>query len=159
MATASKTTTASVTTDAPASGDAWDLTKLPTSDEEFEFTDINSIPGWCDKGWAGYDQGPALQLPRDLTFKGPYSTITAHIGDKVVFTAAKGAKAASFTVIQKDVSDEEGKGTQKPGAVSNASLEDLLATGKLKIEDLSDDAKGQLILRNPSFAQTMGIKM
>jgi len=138
---------------------AWDASKLPTSDEEFEFTDIGSVPEWVDKGWAGYDGGPALQLPRDLTFRGPYATTTAHLGDTVKFTAASGAKPAFFTVIQKDRSDEEGMGTKRPPAYSNASLEDLLASKALSVDDLDDNAKSQLIMRNPEFAQTMGIKL
>ena len=153
MAT-STTTTASKTTTSTDEG--WDATKLPKSDEEFVFKDINSIPGWCDKGWAGYDQGPALQLPVDLSGKGPYTTTTARQGDTVKFTAAKGAKGAFFTVVQVDRSEEDG--TIKPAQVTNASLEDLLTTEHLKVGDLGTDAKAQLIVRNAQFAKQMGIE-
>ena len=153
MATSTTTTAAAATTTK-----SWSYDDLPKSDAEFVFKDINSVPGWVDKGWAGYDNGPALQLPRDLTGLGPYSTITAHAGETVKFVAASGAKGAFFVVIPTDKTDEAGIGTQKPPQVTNASLEDLLAGKKLKASDLGKDAKAQLIVRNAQFAKNMGIE-
>jgi hypothetical protein len=72
----------------------------PTTDQTFVFKDIESAPGWVDRSWASYDRGPALALPAgDIYGKPPYTTITARVGDKVVFTAANGAQPPKFTVI------------------------------------------------------------
>jgi len=128
---------------------------LPSSDQEFVFKDLDSAPGWVDRNWAGYDRGPALQLPNDLSGRPPYTTTVARVGDKVVFTAASGASPAKFTVIPADHSTEDGVGTVRPAQASNASLEDQLLTGTLTVADLGSDAKAQIAGRSPHLAPAM----
>lgn len=124
---------------------------LPTADEEFTFKDLDSCPGWVDRGWAGYSHGPALALPANLTGNPPYTTIMAEAGDKVMFIAAKGAQPAHFEVVKGDASLEEGLITRKPPQASAASLEDLVRLGHVTIEDLGSDAKAQLADRTPAL--------
>jgi hypothetical protein len=128
---------------------------LPTQDEEFVFKDIQSAPAWIDKGWAGYSNGPALQLPVDIYATQPYATKTARVGDTVKFVATKGAKPAHFEVIEGDASLEEGVGTIKPAMVSNASLEDMIKLGNIAPDDLGSDAKAQVSARTPSLAKVI----
>jgi len=145
MATA-KTTPTDTTSDAPK------VAPLPTSDQDFVFKDIQSAPAWVDRNWAGFDRGPALALPNDLSGKPPYTTKIARVGDKVMFVAASGAMPAHFEVIEADHSLEPGIGTIKPGQASNASLEDMLKTGVISHSDLGSDAKAQVAVRSPELA-------
>jgi hypothetical protein len=120
---------------------------LPTSDQEFDFEDINSAPAWVDKSWASYDGGPALALPVDLLGEGPYTTITARVGDKVMFVAATPSRPAHFEVVRKEPTGDDS--TAKPPQQSAASLEDMLKTGWLAPDDLGPDAKAQVLSRSP----------
>jgi len=123
----------------------------PPNDQEFTFTSVAEAPNWIDKSWASFDRGPALALPAgDLYGEGPYVTTTARAGDKVVYTAAKGAMPAKFTVVPGDPAGE-GEGTPKPPQQSPASLEDLLKQGYMTPDDLGADAKGQVAVRSPRF--------
>ncbi len=122
----------------------------PTADAEFKFEGVDSIPSWADKGWASWAQGPALALPAgDLFGTGPYHTKTARIGDTVKFVAATASKPARFEVIEGEPSPENS--TLKVPQASGASLEDMLKTGVLTPDDLSDEAKGQVLSRSPGL--------
>lgn len=124
----------------------------PTSDEQFVFEGMDSAPAWVDPNWAGFDRGPALQLPAgDIYGKAPYTTVTARIGDTVVYTAAKGATAGKFTVIPGEPEVDSRLGTQKQAQVTNASLEDLLKTGNMGIDELGLDAAAQVAQRSPEL--------
>lgn len=123
----------------------------PPNDQEFTFTSIQEAPNWVDKNWASFDRGPALALPAgDLWGTGPYVTTTARVGDKVVYTAAKGAMPAKFTVIPGDPA-AEGEGTPLPPQQSPAALEDLLRAGYIAPDELGADAKAQVAVRSPRF--------
>lgn len=138
----------------PAPSPAAEAWEPPASDEEFVFESIDAAPAWVDKGWAGFDRGPALQVPAvDLPFtgNGPYTTKVARVGDKVVFTAAKGASAARLDVIPGEPDPAKGGTTKKVPQASNASLEDALKTGAMTPDDLGDDAKAQVIGRSPGL--------
>lgn len=137
------------TTDAP------EKVPLPTADEEFTFESIDASPAWVDPGWAGYSQGPALQLPNDLSGKPPYTTITARVGDTVRFVAAKGARPAHFEVTAGDQTVEDGTATVKPAQQSAASLEDMLQTGAITPDELGPDAKSQVSDRSPHLAKVV----
>jgi hypothetical protein len=122
----------------------------PNGDQEFEFKDIASAPAWIDKGWAGYSNGPALALPADPLGEGPYTTITARVGDKVMWVAPTAARFGHFEVIEKEPDPEDS--TKKPPQVSAASLEDMLKTGVLTPDELGADAKAQVSARSPRLA-------
>lgn len=120
----------------------------PTGDQEFEFKDVASAPAWVDKGWASYDLGPALALPAgDLYGDGPYTTISARVGDKVMFVAATPSRPAHFEVIAKEPVGDQA--TKRPPQQSAASLEDMLKTGYISPDDLGPDAKAQVVSRSP----------
>lgn len=128
----------------------------PDSDQEFVFESIDAAPAWVDKGWAGFDRGPALQVPAGLLDdggNGPYHTKTARVGDKVVFTAAKGAYPARLDVIAGELDPKEGGSTRKPPQASACSLEDALRTGAMTVEDMAEDAKAQVAARTPSLGR------
>lgn len=126
----------------------------PTADEEFVFEGIDSAPGWVDKGWASYNNGPALAVPAgDVYGAPPYTTKVARLGDTVMFKAATPAKAAHFEVIPGEPVGEQA--TKKVPQVSNASLEDSLKTGVMSPDDLSDEAKGQVAMRSPHLASML----
>lgn len=152
---ATKTTKTNDDYDAPVAAVENDKPPLPTGDEEFVFKDIESAPAWVDKGWAGYSNGPALQLPRDLWNAQPYGTITARAGDTVKFMAAKGSKPAHFEVIEGDASLDPGLVTKKPAQASAASLEDLIKLGHIEPASLGADAKAQVAARTPSMAKVV----
>jgi len=137
----------------PAGGAAEVQTWVPpTDDQEFVFESIDTAPGWVDKNWAGYDSGPALQLPAgDLWGTGPYHTKTARVGDTVRFVAATPSKAAHFEVIAGEPTEENA--TKKPPQASSASLEDMLKSGVLTPDDLGPDAKAQVSGRSPALSQ------
>lgn len=125
----------------------------PLTDQEFVFEDIDSMPAWADRNWAAYDLGPAIRVPAgDLYGEGPYHTIVAHPGDKVIFHQATSSKAAHFTVEEGDPAEVPGAGTMKPAQASNASLEDMLKTGHITPEELGSDAKAQVSNRSPKLA-------
>jgi len=120
----------------------------PDSDQEFEFESVEAAPSWVDKGWASYSMGPALAVPQgDLLGEGPYHTTYARVGDTVKFIAATASRPAHIVVIEGE--PEEGAGTKKPPQQSAASLEDMLKTGFLSVDDLGEDAKAQVIGRSP----------
>jgi len=123
----------------------------PEGDQEFDFTDIQSAPAWIDKGWASWNNGPALALPAgDIPFgNGPYTTKIARVGDKVIFKAATPSKPAHFEVVAGEPVGEQA--TKKPVAATNASLEDMLKTGFMTPDDLGPDAKGQVVARSPGL--------
>ena len=133
---------------APADQPKYEPWEPPTSDQEFEFKDIESAPAWVDKGWASYDQGPALAVPASgVLDEGPYTTQVARVGDTVKFVAATPSKGAHFVVIQGEPTGENA--TIKIPQVTNASLEDMLKGGTMTPDDLGPDAKGQVIGRSP----------
>ena len=135
---------------APADGEKAKPWTPPPGDQEFVFESVDASPAWIDKGWASFDRGPALALPAgDLYGTGPYHTVTARVGDKVVYTAAKGAMPAKFTVIPGDPFPEDY--TPKPPQQSGAQLEDLLKQGYLSPDKLGSDAKAQVAARSPRF--------
>ena len=127
----------------------------PKADEEFKFESPDSVPEWADKSWASYDRGPALAVPGgDLWGEGPYHTKVARVGDTVKFVAATPSKHAHFEVIEGEPTDE-GNITKRPPAYTNASLEDMIKTGWLSVDDLGADAKAQVAHRSPRLAQVM----
>lgn len=127
--------------------EAWEP---PNGDQEFVFETIDAAPAWVDKGWASYNMGPALALPAgDLFGSSPYTTITARVGDTVYFKAATPSKPAHFEVIQGEPEGENA--TLKIPQVTNASLEDMLKTGAMTPDDLSPEAKGQVVGRSPQL--------
>lgn len=119
----------------------------PTSDQEFTFKDVASAPDWVNKGWASWDNGPALSLPANLHQPQPYTTISARVGDTVKFNN----KTQSFTVVPAEPKEEDG--TKKLAQESNASLEDALRGGTMTAGDLSADAKAQVASRSPALAK------
>jgi len=124
----------------------------PTGDQEFEFTTVQDAPGWVDRNWASFDRGPALAVPAgDLYGEGPYTTTFAHPGDKVVFTAARGATPAKITVIPLEPGPDAS--TRKPPQQSAASLEDMLKNGFISPDDLGPDAKAEVASRSPRLAR------
>ena len=137
----------------PAPAEAPEPWSPPEGDQEFEFESIESVPSWVDKNWAGYDQGPALQLPvGDAMFgEGPYTTQVARVGDTVYFKAATPSKAAHFVVVQGEPTGDNA--TVKIPAASNASLEDMLKGGTMTPDDLGPDAKAQVIGRSPRLTK------
>lgn len=122
----------------------------PENDEEFVFENIASAPSWVDKGWASYNMGPALAVPAgDIFGTPPYTTKVARVGDTVLFKAATPSKPAHFEVIAGEPTGENA--TVKVPQASAHSLEDALKTGVLTPEDLSPEAKGQVIARSPEL--------
>lgn len=121
----------------------------PDGDQEFKFDDPESIPGWIDPSFRGYDRGPALQLPvGDAVFgEGPYTTMVARVGDTVKWVAATPSKTGHFVVIEGEPVGE--LATKKPVAATNASLEDMLKTGVMTPDELGPDAKAQVLGRSP----------
>ena len=82
------------------------------------------------------DRGPALASEAgDLYGQGPYHTVSARVGDKVVYTAAKGAMPPKFTVIPGDPAGVD-EATPLPPQQSGASLEDLIKQGYLAPSDM-----------------------
>jgi len=134
---------------APSPSDDW---QPPKSDQEFVFESVDAAPAWIDKNWAGFDRGPALQVPAgDLYGGAPYTTKTARVGDKVVFTAAKGGMGAKLDVIPGLPDPKEGGTTKKPPQQSAVALEEALKSGSMTPDDLGDDATAQVISRTPSL--------
>jgi hypothetical protein len=117
----------------------------PEGDQEFDFKDIESAPEWVNRAWV---TGQGLALPAgDLYGEGPYHTKTARFGDKVLFIAATPSVPAHFEVIAKEPTGEAAQAL--PPQQTNAQLEDLIKTGWLAPDDLSEDAKAQVTARSP----------
>jgi hypothetical protein len=135
----------------PSSGDKQPEYKPwepPQGDQEFKFESIDAAPAWVDKGWAGYDQGPALAVPMgDLYGEGPYHTQSARVGDTVKFVAATPSKAAHMVVIPGEPTGENA--TIRIPQATNASIEDMLKGGTMAVDDLGPDAKAQVLGRSP----------
>jgi hypothetical protein len=128
-------------------GDAPKQWVPPKEDQEFVFEGLDKAPSWIDKGWASYNMGPALALPAgDLFGEGPYHTKTARVGDTVIFKAASPSKTAHFEVVVGEPTEDM---QVRIPQVSAASLEDMLKTGWLSKDDLSEDAKAQVLNRSP----------
>lgn len=144
----------SQTSPSPAPGEeaakAWEP---PDGDQEFVFESIDAAPDWVDRSWASFSMGPALAVPAgNLDGTGPYHTKFARVGDKVLFVAAKGATPAHLEVVHEEPDPSvEGMTTKKIPQVSNASLEDALRTGAMTPDDLSEEAKAQVIGRTPGL--------
>jgi hypothetical protein len=134
---------------APASNPDAPSWTIPKGDQEFVFENIQSAPAWVDRNWASFSQGPALALPVDIYGDGPYTTLTARVGDTVYFKAATPSKPAHFEVIAGEPVGDQA--TKKIPQVTNASLEDMLKTGVMTPDDLGEDAKGQVIARSPKL--------
>lgn len=130
-----------------------EVADLPTTEQTFVFESMAKTPNWIDPNWAGFDRGPALQLPDVLIPQGhePYTTKVARVGDTVVFTPAKGGMPAKFTVIPGLPDPESGVGTKRMPQVTNASIEDQLKTGTMTPDDLGTDAAAQVIQRSPGM--------
>lgn len=125
----------------------------PESDQEFEFKDVESAPAWVDRNWASYSMGPALAVPAGDLFGGqPYTTNTARVGDTVMFKVATPSKPAHIVVVPGEPTDDENI-TLKPPQASAASLEDMIRSGVMTPDDLSPEAKGQLLSRSPHLRQ------
>ena len=128
---------------------AWEV---PDSDQEFVFENMESAPGWVDRNWAGFDRGPALQLPAgDLYGEGPYHTKVARVGDTVKFFAAQPSAPAHFEVMPGALPEE--MRTKRPPQESAAALEDMVKTGVMTVDDLGADAKAQVIGRSPKLKE------
>lgn len=145
------------TSPAPTPGDDAVRAKpwvAPTSDQEFEFESMDSAPDWIDRNWAGFDQGPALMLPAGnlVDFSGPYTTKSARVGDKVLFVAARGSTPPHFEVVRLEPDPSKpGQSQKKPPQQSAAPLEDMLRNGLMTVDELSEDAKAQLLVRTPGM--------
>ena len=149
MATAPTRTTSQNTNDQAQQTKPW---APPAQDQEFTFESIDKAPAWVDKNWASFDRGPALALPAgDLYGQGPYHTVSARVGDKVVYTAAKGAMPPKFTVIPGDPAGVD-EATPLPPQQSGASLEDLIKQGYLAPSDMGAAAKAEVASRSPRMA-------
>ena len=140
----------------PQGGDKKEL-EIPSSRQEFKYEGKpDGLPGWVDKGWSGYDRGPALHVPQGpaLRTDGPYTTKTARPGDTIVFVPNEGATPAHYEVLHGEVTVEEG-GTPKPPQQSQASLEDMVLTGVIAPDELGEDAKAQVAARSPSMQKVI----
>ena len=127
----------------------------PTSDQEFEFTTIDEAPAWIDRNWAGFSQGPALQVPAgDLYGSGPYHTKVARPGDTVVFKAGRAGMAPKLDVVP-GVPDLTEGGVKKPPQESACSVEDGLKTGLIPMSTLTEADKGAIALRSPGLKQAL----
>ena len=134
---------------APVPAEPW---SPPAGDEEFVFSDIASAPSWVDKGWASYNNGPALAVPAgDVYGAPPYTTKVARVGDTVKFLAATPSKPAHFEIIAGEPVEENA--TKKPPQASAASLEDMIRTGVMTPDDLAPEAKGQVTARSPQLTK------
>jgi len=136
----------------PRKGDNTGMDWEPPKDEqEFVFEGIDKAPAWVDKNWAGFSQGPALAIPQGNIngWTGPYHTKFARIGDTVKFIPAKGSREARLVIIEGTRENKDG--TKRLPAISNASLEDQLKLGWLTVDDLGEDAKGQVLARTPGM--------
>ena len=130
-----------------------EVADFPNKESTFVFESVDKCPNWIDRNWAGFDRGPALQIPTELLPSGdaPYTTKVARVGDTVVFTPAKGGMPAKFDVIAGLPDPGNGIGTKRMPAVTNASLEDQLKTGTISPDDLGTDAAAQVVARSPGF--------
>ena len=148
MATKERSTeSAPSPTDAPPAPEVWEA---PDGDQEFVFESMDAAPAWIDRGWAGFSQGPALALPAGDIYGGsPYTTITARVGDTVIFKAATPSMPAHFEVIPGEPVGDNA--TKKPPQASAASIEDMLRSGVMQPDDLGPDAMAQVAARSPKL--------
>ena len=131
----------------------------PDGDQEWKFDgDVQAAPDWIDKGWASYDRGPALAVPVGDPTKSPYTCVVARRGDTIKYTARKNGMFGKYTVVPADPVEEgedDPNATKYPAQQSQASLEDMLASGAMAPADLSPDAKAQVMVRNPQMGVTV----
>lgn len=115
---------------------------------------LESLPDWADKGWATYDRGPALAVPKGNPLASPYTTETARIGDMVIANK----RGDRFTVVHaEDMGEEPGDPNNpattdkplphKPVGTSETSLEDLDKTGILPYEEMNPEQQAQMVAR------------
>lgn len=118
---------------------------------------LDSVPGWADKGWATYSAGPALAVPKGDPRGQPYTTDVARIGD-TVFWNGKDGRGGRFAVVHAEElgmqpGDPDNPPTKekplpaKPVGTEEASLEDLDKTGILPYEEMNEEQKGQMVAR------------
>lgn len=66
---------------------------------------LGSLPEWADTGWATYDRGPALAVPKGDPLGQPYVTEVARVGDTILVNADH----TRFKVLHaSELGDEEG---------------------------------------------------
>jgi hypothetical protein len=138
-------------------------TQYPSEPESFLWEgDINSAPPWIDRGWAGYDGGPALHIPRGDPTGQPYTTRTARIGDIITYTPGPNGAFGGFAVVPASESgnqpgveaqwdgDAKSTPTFRPPAQTEADLRDLVKTGATTPEEMDPDAQAQYYARHPT---------
>ncbi len=123
---------------------------------------LDSVPDWVDKGWATYDRGPALAVPRGDPNKGPYATTVARIGD-FVYVNKKGNRYAVLRA--EELGEQPGSPTQlpteekplpaKPVGTEHASLEDLDQLGILPFDQMNEEQQAQMIARGTAPPEAM----
>jgi hypothetical protein len=161
--------------DPSSSGKPRGLT-IPTDKQTYTWTgDMASAPEWIDRGWASYDAGPALAVPRGDPNASPYTTVSARVGDTVVYTPPKGrgGGTGTYTVVRAEESGEQpgaeplnlGAGdrstpTFRPAAQTEATLEDLVKTGMVSPDEMDPEARAQYEARRagtgPASAEQAG---
>jgi hypothetical protein len=115
---------------------------------------LDSLPDWADKGWATYDRGPALAVPKGDPNGHPYTTDTARIGD----TVFANKRQDRFTVVRaEELGEEPGDPNNpattdkplphKPVGTAEASLEDLNRSGVLPYEEMNPEQQAQMVAR------------
>src|SRR4051812_39875727 len=123
---------------------------------------LDSVPGWVDKGWATYDRGPALAVPRGNPNKQPYNTVVARTGD-FIFVNSKGNR---FAVVRaEELGEQPGSPDQqatkdkplpaKPVGTEHASLEDLDANGILPYDEMNPEQQAQMVARGTAPEEVM----
>lgn len=109
----------------------------------------DSIPDWADRGWAGYDAGPVLNVPNsdpNPNHQDAYSSVICRVGDTVVYTPGPRGAVGGFKVVRAEESGGQPGGEPsdfRPPAQTEASLEDLVRTGQIKVEDMDPEARAQ----------------
>ncbi len=131
----------------------------PTEEQSFEWNgDMAGAPEWIDRGWAGYDNGAALNVPKGDPSKAPYTTQVARVGDTVVYKPGKNGAFGGFAVVkaqdmgmqpggEPEINSETGTPTFRPAAQTEADLNDLVKTGLVDKDDMDADARAQLATR------------
>lgn len=152
----------------PPPGERQEL-PIPKERQEFVYEgSVEGLPEWIDPGWAGNKNGmPALHVPQGSPdMEGPYTTTTAVPGDTILFIPAKGATPSHYEIVPASKSDEpedvapeptREEQSKKPVQASGASLEDLIRSGALKIEEMTPEQKGQVAARSPRLARMHGL--
>lgn len=126
----------------------------PAKEDTFIYDgNLNGIPSWADKGWATYDQGPALAVPVGDPFGQPYTTAVARIGDTVIRTNTSRdghPRHDRFKVIPAQELGLQPGGDQPsnlPAQTTQATLEDLDKTGLLPKEEMNLEQQAQMDVR------------